>query len=1471
MRCVKKFWKITGCIVLGLLLTVYVAVALLNYSVVQSVAGHVAGSYFSREWGGTVRIGSLHAMPWDHLLLDEVLLVAPDGDTLFDGESVRVTFRRFPFHDNGLDIRRVVLKNAYYHFESRHNDELDRTETNLQFIIDYFKSKQKPKEKKKHHEPFTVSVETVVLNSVHYRMDLPDKRKTVFANGVQIPHMEFYDIRGRIKGVRVVKDDVTARIVKLSTEERSGFKVDNISGKVHVCSHEIVAHDMDIVTPKSHIMIDADLNYGHWHEMKDYLRTVYHRAVIKEGTTVAMSDVAYWAPVLWGIDAQMRAEGSAEGPINALTTDGLRVDYGLATHVEVAGSISGLPRFDTTLIDIEHLELQAEEADMRRLRAGLGQRLPDDVERWIGRLGYVDIAARGQGGMSAPTTANIDLACGLGNLKADARLEPTKHGGWRVGLDAESDGVALGWLGSDWLTHTGAALSLDAVVGNPKNPRTVTAQMDGELTGSVVRGHQLAPVAIGGQMRNGVMELTVASADTLARFGLTATADILDSLRRYGCELDLQHLDATAFGLLPERFGEVSTRLSASLEGRNPDDMSGTLKADDIRAGEALLKQLSVELDGNGKQKSLNIASDALDATIGGHFAYADLPLMVRHFCAEVLPADIAEATPLDSAELAKVADNTATINAVWNDRGGLISTISDRIAIAPGTRMNGSYNSAEQMKLVLRSDSVRIGGITLADIGLSTRPSSEGYVLDAESQEINLGSTEMMRRLGVVVNSNPTRALVEVAWGNYGDPTRGDLMLRLQEGLLSVMRPGFYIGDDLWTLTADSVLVDTRQGISARGIGLESEHQRIGARLSLQGKDNDCVELDFSHFDAGRLCALLLQGSALSVDGSIDGRFSMYGLTTTPYFNANLTVDSCVVNRQHLGDVSVRSNWNAELNTLNLNISGKQIEAHGWMGLGRKDPDLNFAVDFDGFELALAAPFMSSFSSRFEGQLHGEFDIAGTTADPIILGEAMVENGALKVDLTDVTYYFSDKLRFDNNVITLDRFKVLDPKGNIAYVDGTIGYRGVSNLELDLRLSTDNLLVLDQRRGEQFYGTLLASATGDISGSIDDLSVDVQARTNPGCTLTVPVSDQRQMKSQNYITFVSDSPAATVGSVKKRKQHGRYNIELDLAITPDVQLNLPMDFSEVGVTVGANGSGDLHLSLDGNNTPQVLGNYEITNGTMKLSLLSLVEKNFTIESGSSLNFQGSLPDARFDLKAVYSQRVNLSTLTGSLSTVDNTQKYIQVEDVISVSGTMREPTIGFDLRLPNADQSVEDEVFAYIDRNSERDMLNQTLSLLVSGQFYNVNGNNNTGAATGGGIGTLASTLGNALTDMVEFVDINVDYKSATDLTNEQIDVNISRDWGRWYLESTLGYGGDSREIEGANAGGAVLDALVGYRISPLVHVFAYNRTNNNDYTRLDLPYKQGVGLKLTKDFDRWSELFGHKKKKKPEKEKKK
>jgi hypothetical protein len=111
---VKTVWKIVRRILLTAGLVVYILVALLNYSIVQSVAGVVAGQYFTKEWGGKLYIGALHVMPFDHLIADDLLWVSPTDDTLLVAERLSVSFERFPFRGDALELDKVLLRNAYY-------------------------------------------------------------------------------------------------------------------------------------------------------------------------------------------------------------------------------------------------------------------------------------------------------------------------------------------------------------------------------------------------------------------------------------------------------------------------------------------------------------------------------------------------------------------------------------------------------------------------------------------------------------------------------------------------------------------------------------------------------------------------------------------------------------------------------------------------------------------------------------------------------------------------------------------------------------------------------------------------------------------------------------------------------------------------------------------------------------------------------------------------------------------------------------------------------------------------------------------------------------------------------------------------------------------------------------------------------------------------------------------------------------
>lgn len=1448
----KRAWKIISRILAALALTVYVVIALVNYSVVQSFAGAVAGNYFSKEWGGELSIGSLHAMPFDHLILDHVLWVSPTGDTLFDGESVRVSFNRFPFDGNGLDMERVHLKNAYYHFATTGGSNI-----NLKFLIDYYQARRDPKPKNKPPKgPFTVKAKTLILDNVHYKMDLPDHREKVYPYGVQIPHMEFFNINAKIKDVLVMNDDITCRIVRFATRERSGFTLKDMRGDIHVNRYEIVAHNMRVVTANSTIITDAELHYDTWKGMKGYVSTVQHQATLKEGTHVAMSDVAYWAPVLWGIEAEAEAEGTAWGTIDSLATD-MMVRWGATSSALVAGTVRGLPKIDTTEfdIDIEHLRTDAKDMEPLTQLA----KLSPSTEKLLADLGTLNLSATVRGGIREAATVNLLADCKLGQLRTDASLHHTP-GRYRLALEAGSDGMGLGVLHTDWITRTGFDLSLNGHWPEANGKWKLDKgewTMDGHLTNSIVKGHPLSTATIAATLRDATLQAHLESTDSLADLDAQFVANLADSTKSYRADVIVDYFD---LGVLPR---PLATSLTVRLKGNNLEEMSGTIKARQTEYGNLKVKNIDLAIESDARGKEIDLESDLADLSVSGQFDYGDLPLMAKYFGQKFLPKMFNPSEEVDSTSIAALEDKTIAFQLRWLDDGSILPGLVEGLNIARGTRINGSYNFGEQMKVVALSDSIGIGTLKLENVGVNGRALGDHYILQLETQALNVGKMELLDRALLTLNSSRQLATAKLVWGNTESTSMGDIMLGLDSNEIRVMNPLFYVGDTPWTLSTEGLrLVKTdRLGIVGERIGIESAEQKIGASLSLEGQADDHVDLDFQRFSLNLLSEILLQDSPLDIRGNIDGNIALRSLQETPYLNADLSIDSCIVNQQQMGNVHLSSNWNSELNMLNLNMMNEKVDASGWVELGKEDPGLNIDAHFRSLQLAMVEPVVSSFSSHVGGELSGDLSLTGTIKEPMIVGDARVQDGELKIDITGVTYHTSDSLLFENKTIHLNDFVITDPAGNPALANGTISLID-QQLTLDLGLSTDNLMVLDQKGGDQFYGKLFASADGRVTGPVNHLDIAVRARTNPGCELTVPISYQQSVKSQNYINFVNDQPQDE-STTNKEERRADFDLELDLSITPDVKLNLPMDFKEVGVNVGATGAGDLHLNLSAGGSPQVIGNYEISSGLMKVGLFSVYEKRFTIENGSSLNFQGNVPDARFDMQAVYSQRVNLSTLTGNLSSVDNTQKYLQVENVIAISGTLQDPTIGFDIRLPNADQSVEEEVFAYIDRNSERDMLNQTLSLLINGSFYNVNSDNTTSGGADA-LGAFTSFVGNSLTDMVQFVDVNIDYKSANEYTNQQFDVNISKDWGRWYLESTLGYGGESRELEASSVNGAVIDALIGYRLSPMFHLFAYNRTNTNDYTRIDLPYKQGAGLKLTKDFDRWSDLFKRKNKKK-------
>lgn len=1459
---------------------VYVAVALLNYSVTQSLLGAAVGNHLSKGTGGIVKVGSMHVSPFSHLILYDVLLVTPEGDTVADGRRIACHFKRFPLSDNTLTLTRVRLDDVYYHLQIYPGNGL-----NLNYLIRYFSS-DKPHQPPT--KPFTVEVGELLMNNVHYKQDLKHFPRH-FDNGVYIPHMEFFNIGGKIKNIRVVNDHVVCRFVKFHTEEKSGFCLRDLSMDVEVSPQTIRAINMELLTDSTRLLCDAVLDYDSWNTMQYYCDSVAMDLILKPGTEVAMSDVAYWAPVLWGMHTVVTVDGHAYGTVADLHADNFTMAFGERTNAYFDGYINGLPYIQQTSITANVHHLTTNTADINELLMGFHVPQSKLLRRAVANAGEVDLTASLDGSLR-DCYATLGMSCGMGNIEADmsVRYDSLCHDYGYFGTVGSTRLNLATVLPNDWLTQSGFVCTLQGVGFNPAN---MEATVKGSLFDSRVRGLPVHNTSWSAEVSSKVLTAEALLDDTLLHLELAGSMDWSDSVPTFATDLSVKSADMVGLNLWkPTSDTEevwLSLQMHADLAGRSLDDLSGQVTFDDCtfsKDGEPLsLSSATLTSQPRRGRKNVTLLCDWLTLTLRGYFDYADLPLMVRQFEAHYLPEYYYSHLAADSVDYGAIADATMNVDLVLKDVRKPLLMFLPNVRIAKESSLHGSYNFAESLKLVLRSDSLSVGGITLRNIGLNGGLKGEGYGLDLDADGLTVGQASLLSQFRSSALLHRRVSHLGLRWGEKeGDDSAegwGDLAFEMLSNAtgntVTVNKHLFSFADDIWSIGSDIPLYFATDTLVANAVHINGNGQSMTLSVCRGAHIGDSLAVDFSHLSLSRLGELLLSGSGMAVDGTLEGHCSLVGLDATPYMNAAITVEECEVNGIPLGNVDLLSDWNADLDRLNLSLLSvmhreagmlQPLTATGYIGLANSHQAIHFDVALEQLDMAIVAPLLSSFSSQVEGSLGGQIAVGGTLKQPTVEGYLSVADGLLMVDATGVAYSFADTLALTNGKVSLREMKLYDPKGNHAVLSGNVAY--LSPATLDLNLHTDNLMVLDNKAsGTSYYGTLFAEVDGAVRGAFNDLYVSGSVRTNAGSEVTVPVSDKKTLKSQGFITFVGDeseaNDAQVAGATSAHKQDGLH-LDVSATVTPDVKVNLPIDFSQMYVKIGATGQGDLRLTM-ANGTPSLLGDYEILNGTMNLTLLSLFSRSFTIDEGSSIDFQGDLADINFDIKAAYSQRVNLSTLTGVAASSENAQKNILVEDVIALSGRLDSPVLHFDIRLPNADQSVEEEVFAYIDRTNERDMLNQSVSLLLMGKFYNSSATTeltDVGNYASNGYSMVASTVGSVVSSMVQFVDLNVDYKAATSLTTEQLDVDISKEWNKFYFESTFGYGVESSELGIDNTYNLVGDMLVGYKLSPMVHLFVFNRSNTNDYTRVDLPYKQGVGLKFTKDFNNWKDLWRKKQK---------
>ena len=342
--------------------------------------------------------------------------------------------------------------------------------------------------------------------------------------------------------------------------------------------------------------------------------------------------------------------------------------------------------------------------------------------------------------------------------------------------------------------------------------------------------------------------------------------------------------------------------------------------------------------------------------------------------------------------------------------------------------------------------------------------------------------------------------------------------------------------------------------------------------------------------------------------------------------------------------------------------------------------------------------------------------------------------------------------------------------------------------------------------------------------------------------------------------TILSDYEMAQLEIKAEEEKEEDTDIHLNLLIdaTPDATMKIIMD-PMTGDYISGKGAGSIRTEFFNKGDVKMFGSYKIDQGVYKFSLQEVIRKDFVIEKGSTISFNGSPLDAFLDIKANYI--VNSASLNDLIPNANEyvNQTNVKVNCIMAISGQLTAPDIKLDLDLPNEREEVRALVRNYIPTDEQINM--QILYLLGIGKFY---APENTGTTDSSDMmsSVLSSTLSGQLNNALANIINNNNWNIGTNL-------------------STGEKGWTDVEFEGMLSGQLLNNRLLingnfGYRDNPLantnfvgdfeaewlvnrsgnIRLKAYNETNDRYYTRTNLT-TQGIGIIFKKDFDKWSELF--------------
>lgn len=1400
----SKVLKITLIVLTSLLILLAGITFALRTRTVQVWIIEKVTDYLSRELKTKVTLAGVNVRFFDKVDLLDLYIEDRQGDTLFYFERLGVQLQSYNTDKRLILLKKLELIGTRVHFALPKGAE----DFNYQFIIDYFN--QAPSEG---GGSWVIKSRKVVIRDTDFRMwnknSTPPESRKFDEN-----HIHFYGLNADLERFVLVDDSIRFKSVSFACREKSGLRIANLKTDATIWSEGMIFDSLLLQTARSTLRHRLAFKYDHYNQFNDFIDSVKLDVGLSQ-SRINLQELGYFSNELLPFNYSISLSGNATGVVSNFKTGPLEIAYGNSTKLLGKVKIKGLPDIDNAFIDADIRQLTSKPSDIKTLVKNT------ELPKEINTLGVMTFDGRFTGFIS-DFVAYGNLSTDLGTLSSDINMKiPEKGPAVYVG-NLQTDGFDLGKLYSGaGLGKTGFELNLD---GKGFTMNDFDAKIDGSIQAVDWNHYTYKGIELNGRFIQKYFTGNASIDDENIQLTFKGDINLNEALPVYDFEAEIAHADLFRLHLDTATESKIQSRVSVQLRGDELDNLSGTAKLKDFeirRSGRTFfLRETSLFSASVDNKRMMIFNSDIADITIQGEFAFSGLGLAYKEFMSTLFPEMYPELdgrkTPVRISFISRFK------------RPDILSSIlNSRLTVSPGYA-SGNYNSIEEsLNFKSNFDSVRWDDIVIKDwdINLKKEP---GELLNLSTEILALNQANITRVNYLLLNASILPNYIDFTlmaddkshdahFFTYGHSkfSKDSIMVQLEDGLLSVY-------EKTWKIANANKVEIAGGNTHITDFSLLSDKERLDLNGYVYKDDNAEMSLWLKDFDLKILSPLIGSETLDKVSGVTNGTLNVSGKWYEPVINSDLIIENLTVNTDTLGNFKLITKASGssplEMDIYSTMQEGllKDMEIIGKINLGVSDQNLDLKMTWRNGEIKPIGQFFKGVASDFRGRLSASVYVGGTFDDPTFTGTALLDSCSFLVDYTNVRYALKGSMTVSDKKFAMNYMEITDPFNNGGNVSGAIVHDFFDDFYLDVKMSNlRNFMGLNTKKGdnELFYGTAMLDGSCAFKGPLDDIYMNINAKSRKGTRIFIPLEWETDNTSVGFISF--EKPGEEEGKLSRNADLEGFRMDFNFELTPEAYIEMIFD-ELMDDRIKGSGNGNLKMEINTFGDFSMYGDYVIETGQYHFTALNFISKEFNITNGSKITWDGNPYDGKMNIEAVKRENAAPADLLAGLVPDDQLINYrtkIPVDCQLFLKGLLFSPDISFGLSFPNQSNAANtgfntfNSVVSRIQTDPE-ELNRQVFSLLVLGSFIPPGfASGSTGfAATSGIQNTVNNSVGdlisNQVSNWISQLDsrwqIGIDWQSASEATKKELIFSVKRK----FLNDRLEFDGsvDANAINGRN-----------------------------------------------------------------------